>query len=226
MSFVQLVVNTADLVEGKFYQVYTDSNGTTLLVPKDNIDQLEADVESLKTTQNSLLADMIQVKNTQSGILNSLQTLEGSNNDLTDSVNNLVNVTNTLSNKVTELEEKNANPVIVNVNNNTGCCPTPEPSSEWKTVTVGEQTEQDIVLTELSANAVTVKYLLYRNKEMEMGTLNILDAEELVIDEDRILNNSLLPVTFSVNRNNDTLNLHLSFITLGSYKFKYKIEVL
>lgn len=39
-EYKNLIVDVSELEEGKFYKVYTDSNGTTLLIPKEKEDAL------------------------------------------------------------------------------------------------------------------------------------------------------------------------------------------
>lgn len=54
-DYRNLLVNVEPLEPGKFYRVYTDSNATTLLISKNNEDDLELSVAQLKLDVEELL---------------------------------------------------------------------------------------------------------------------------------------------------------------------------
>lgn len=168
-QYRQLIVDVENLTPGKFYKLYTDSNATTLLISKDEEDQLELDVEQLKS-------DIEDVKK---------------QND---------NQTITISSSVS-----------------------PSRNNEVKKLLV--RNFVNIEIAELSANAVIVEYCLYEGKNIECGRLTIIDDDQLIIDEDRVHQNKLLPVSFSANRLNDKLNLRLDVSQNIIYTFKYKLTI-
>lgn len=43
MSYATLMVDTDQMPEGKFHYVLTDSNATTLLIPKEDVEQFKSD---------------------------------------------------------------------------------------------------------------------------------------------------------------------------------------
>lgn len=53
-DYRNLIIDVDGLEAGKFYKLYTDSNATTLLIPKDKDDALELDVEQLKIDVDTL----------------------------------------------------------------------------------------------------------------------------------------------------------------------------
>lgn len=168
-DYRNILIDVEGLEEGKFYKFYTDSNATSLLIPKEVDDQLELDIEQLKSDVESL-------QNSQ----NSTQIITVSNGGV-------------------------------------------NPPQEIKTVKVRNST--NVKLSELSANAVMVDYCLFKDKSIECGRLTIIDAEEVLVEEDRTHPSSLLPVVFSVNKLNDVLNLNLNITDSGIYTFKYKIII-
>lgn len=165
-DYRNILIDVEGLEEGKFYKLYTDSNATSLLIPKEDDDQLELDVEQLKVDVESLQKSQ-----------NNTQVITVSNGGV-------------------------------------------NPPQEIKTIRVRNST--NIKISELSANAIIVDYCLFKSKNVECGRITILDTENLVIEEDRTHQRSLLPVIFSVNKENDVLNLHLNIDDSGIYTFKYK----
>lgn len=47
-NYENLIIDTDSLTPGKFYKVYTDSNATTLLIPKDEDDDIKSTIANLE----------------------------------------------------------------------------------------------------------------------------------------------------------------------------------
>lgn len=217
-DYRNLMIDVDELEEGKFYKVYTDSNATTLLIAKEDEDQLIADVGSLKSTQNAILEDVINLKSFRDTTLQEIQNIRDEQFSIVSDINEIKNSSGNCP---------TTNPVVVNINSS-GCTPINNRANEhYNTLRVNGN--RDIKVAELSAHAVMIKYCLFKEsegiKQIEAGRLTMLDSNTLVLDEDRVMQNSLLPVNFSVNKNNDVLNLHLEITTFDTYTLKYKCEI-
>lgn len=71
-KYENLIVDVSELEEGKFYKVYTDSNGTTLLIPKDDEDALIQKVTD-NTDRIAALADeeaSMHISNSPNAVIN------------------------------------------------------------------------------------------------------------------------------------------------------------
>lgn len=69
-----LVVDVSTLDEGKFYKIYTDSNGTTLLIPKETDDNLSEDVRDNRnriiTLENENTDVPMSITNSPNAVIN------------------------------------------------------------------------------------------------------------------------------------------------------------
>lgn len=91
MSERFISINPDNLEVGKFYTVYTDFDNATLLVKKEIQDAINADVETLKTTQNSIILDVTNAKD-------DILTLENDNTTNKSDINTLKTDVDTLKN--------------------------------------------------------------------------------------------------------------------------------
>jgi len=112
-------------------------------------------------------------------------------------------------------------PVTVNVTNNDGCCDTPA-SPQMLTKSFSEPI--DIKVAELSADCVTIDYCLKSVDGIEAGRLTIIDDTTLKLDAERFVNNDLLDISFSANKNDDVINLHVGDV-IKEYEIKYKLTI-
>lgn len=104
---------------------------------------------------------------------------------------------------------------VITISNSGGSAP----ATSKKVVKV--RGNMSIKLSELSAHAVIVHYCLYKGSDIEAGTLTIIDGEDTLLEADRTHPTALLPVTFTANRDNDTLNLNLAINSHEIYTFEY-----
>lgn len=100
MSERFISVNPDNMELGKFYNVFTDKDNATLLIKKDVQDAINADVGTLKTTQNELVLDMTNAKD-------DINNLEANFTNLNTNISNLGTDVNNLEVDINSLQSDN-----------------------------------------------------------------------------------------------------------------------
>lgn len=113
-----------------------------------------------------------------------------------------------------------SNQVIVNINNSDTCC---SGDSQSSLITTSFTNNVEIKVAELSADAVFIDYCIKdSNKNIESGRIVINNGNALSIDAERFVDAGLLPIEYSVNTNNNVINLKITSTSVEGYTIKYK----